>query len=82
MKKLFICNNHYMEKMSEALEEKFSTLMCDYEKTLTLIKLLKEMQYEDNNFAKKDLQNITCILYEQAKMTYDKLKETEKFLSE
>ena len=42
-----------MEKMSEAIEEKFSDLMCDYEKTLTLIKLLKEMQYEDENYAKK-----------------------------
>lgn len=69
-----------MEKMSEALEEKFSMLMCDYEKTLTLIKLLKEMHYEDENYDKKDLMNIICILYEQVQITHNRMKEIENII--
>lgn len=69
-----------MEKMSEAIEEKFSDLMCDYEKTLTLIKLLKEMQYEDENYNRKDLMNIICILYEQVQITHSRMKEIEKII--
>lgn len=69
-----------MEKMSEAIEEKFADLMCDYEKTLTLIKLLKEMQYENNNYDRKDLMNITSILYEQIQITHGRMKEIEKII--
>lgn len=67
-----------MEKTSEVIEEKLSSLMCDYEKILTLIKLLKEMQYEEDNYDRKDLMNIISIVYEQAQTTHNILKEIEK----
>lgn len=71
-----------MEKMSEAVEEKFAVMMCDFEKILTLIKLFKEMQYEDNNYTKTDLQNMSCILFHQVTLTHERLKEIENLFNQ
>lgn len=62
---------------NKAVEEKFNDMMCDFDKILTLIKLFKEMQYEDRNFTKGDLHNISSLLYQQTNLAYQKSKEIE-----
>lgn len=70
-----------MNKELEAISEKYSISMCYMEKLLTLIKMSEKIQFEDNEYNKKDLLNLAQITYSQAIQTYDKFKETENFLN-
>lgn len=70
-----------MKKISEDIEEKYSEMMCDFEKILTLIKLFKEMQYENSEFSKADLHNICSILYHQTSITCNKMKEIDNLIN-
>lgn len=64
--------------MKKDYEEKFSLMMCNFEKTLTLIKLLQQMLNENSEFVWSDFYNICSILNKEMHTTYNQLRDLEK----
>lgn len=64
-----------MKKNLEAIEENYSIAMCNFEKIITLAKLIRELEYDGSD--KKDILNLIQILNEQINLTYNEFKEIE-----
>lgn len=69
-----------MNKISEVIEEKFSIMMCDFQKAITLLKLAQEIP--NMNFEQKDYHNLLSIIVEQNLIVEHELQELEKLMFE